>query len=112
MFLSKGLSYLLGKRSTDIDVNSLPDIDSPKDVRNFMDSIKDLLREWKNIEELKIIIEFLVDASEKYDIIETLGEIWLGSLQNSLDSEILQQMHDITLNSAEKNPQFFNVILI
>ena len=53
-----------------------------------------------------------MEISEKYNIIDYLAEVWLQSLQNSFDTEVFQQMLDISMNSADKNPRFFEVIFI
>lgn len=109
MFFSKGINFLLGKRSAEFDVNSLPDIDSVKEVKEFVSNVQETLKDWRDLDELKVIVEFLVDVSEKYDIIAEFSEIWIGSLYNSFNTELLQQMLDITMNAVEKNPNFFNV---
>ena len=112
MFFAKGLDYLLGKKNIVVDINTLPDIESPDDIKCFLISIKESLQQWNNSQQLSTIVEFLVEVSEKYDILEHLGEIWIECLQNSFDTDLLQQMLDITINLIEKNPNYFNVILI
>lgn len=112
MFLSKGLDFLLGKKQTIIDINNLPDIDNQDDIKTFLNSIKQNIKDWINIEESKVIIEFLVEISEKYNIIEYISDVWVDTLNNSFNTEILQNMLDITLNTAEKNNKSFIINVI
>lgn len=112
MFLTKGFIKLFNSKPRRIDINNLPDIDSETDVKQFLLSVKEEINEWNYNEELKTIIEFLVEVSEKYDIMASLEEVWIKTLYNSFDTELLQNMLDITLNTCEKKPNYFNVVFI
>lgn len=112
MFLTKGIISLFGNKSRSIDINNLPDIDSSEDVHNFLNSLKSEIKLWKFDKDLRTLVDFLIDISEKYEIEKYIGPIWLEVLQNNLNSDLLQGLLDISLSMSERNVEIFDVTLM
>jgi hypothetical protein len=109
MFLTKGIISMFGSKPRKFDINSLPDLDNESEVQSFITSISQELKSFHFSDELRTLLDFLVEASEKYDILHNLSEVWQEALEQSFSTELLQNMLDISLNAADKNPNFFNV---
>jgi hypothetical protein len=109
MQLTRGLIRIFSQKPTKVDVNSLPDLDDEEDVRKFVNAIKNELPEWSFGEEQRTVVEFLAEASERYEVVSLFGEGWVKGLNNCVGSDLLQNMLDATLSACEKNPQKFDV---
>lgn len=112
MFITKGIISLFGSKTRGLDINNLPDLDSSDDIHKFLSSLKSEIHVLNFNEDLRVLAEFLVDISEKYQIETYVKEDWVKVLNSSASSPLLQSLLDISLNISERDSSLFDVNFI
>ena len=102
---------MFGSRSRGLDINNLPDLDSAEDIHKFLSSVKSEILLLHFNEDLRVLAEFLVDISEKYQIESYVKEDWVKVLSSSASGPLLQPLLDISLNISERDSGVFDVSL-
>jgi hypothetical protein len=110
MFITKNLISFFGNKNRPFDVNNFPDLDSPDDIQRFLKSLKPELKILTFDEEIRGLVEFLVDISEKYEVEKYFSEDWLQVINKNIHSPLFQALLDISLSMCDRDSHFFDVV--